>query len=420
MLSILTFAVLGTIITAVSIGGVAYGLGYAGWSPVDNVIECMLFGSLLSATDPVATLSLFLELNVDPLLYSLVFGESVLNDAVAIALFRTLSKFVGNTTLGWKTIGQIVGQFLLISFGSTAIGVAIGFISAFVMKQAKRLKLSPTYEVTLIGFVAYISYLVAEVATLSGIISLFVCSVMMSHYHWYSIGQTSRTTAYHTSGAIAFVAETAVFVSMGLTLFETDDPFTKDLWNPVFVTSSFGMIFISRALNVFPLSLVLNFARKVRIPFKHQIVMWFAGLRGAIAIILALNLSTSHATLITNTTYAIVLFTNLAIGIATKPLLHCLKIESGGDKPVNVRNPDASLSTQTGHTPSSMQYRRGRIHQLWVRFDEGFMKPLFGGRQRPTADSEQQLLVNDDEDQGREASVRTNREFVFTNNEPVA
>lgn len=79
-------------------------------------------GALISATDPVATLSVFSELQVPPLLYNLVFGESVLNDATAIVLFRTLTEFYA-TPVGWSTLPLMVWRFISIGLGSLGIGM---------------------------------------------------------------------------------------------------------------------------------------------------------------------------------------------------------------------------------------------------------------------------------------------------------
>jgi sodium/hydrogen exchanger 8 len=86
-------AVLGTLVSTFVIGYLTYLLGLTGIVTIDtsSPMEALCFGALISAVDPVATLSIMgnPELNCDPLLYSLVFGESVLNDAVAIVLFHT-------------------------------------------------------------------------------------------------------------------------------------------------------------------------------------------------------------------------------------------------------------------------------------------------------------------------------------------
>ena len=78
-------------------------------------------GALISATDPVATLAVFSELDVPPLLYNLVFGESVLNDAVAVVLFSTLSEFY-TTSWSWSTIPLMGWRFVFIGVGSLLVG----------------------------------------------------------------------------------------------------------------------------------------------------------------------------------------------------------------------------------------------------------------------------------------------------------
>ncbi|KAH3758972.1 sodium/hydrogen exchanger 3 protein [Pelomyxa schiedti] len=423
IVSILTYAVFGTIVSCATFGGVLYGLGYAGWIPsANNFIECMLFGALMSATDPVATLALFLELNVDPLLYSLVFGESVLNDAIAIVLFRTLSGFIG-VEIDAMILPKIVVSFLIISLGSLAVGVGIGFFSAFVMNKFRHLSLSPTFEMTLVVFWAYISYLLADVIHLSGILALFVVAILSSHYHWYSIARTSRITLFYVAGAVSFVAETAVFLSLGLSLFETDDPFNSEEWDFLYILASLLLCFISRAANVIPLSLLLNLFRKQKIPLKHIVVLWFAGLRGAIALILALSLTTPHARLITNTTYVIVLFTNLGIGIATKPLLLILKIEAGGDVAFNVRDPEVDPQSLTNDDATGSAARlsqplitrtqhKSRLHDAWRAFDDKFLKPMFGGKR---ADVEGSINVDREYDPSiTSRTVRTLRDTTYS------
>ena len=81
---------MGTVINNIVFGYLLYGFAKLGWIPLDDTspLECLLFGAVISATDPVATLAMLgsKEVNAHPLLYSLVFGESVLNDAVAVRL----------------------------------------------------------------------------------------------------------------------------------------------------------------------------------------------------------------------------------------------------------------------------------------------------------------------------------------------
>ncbi|XP_019199706.1 PREDICTED: sodium/hydrogen exchanger 6-like isoform X2 [Ipomoea nil] len=94
-------------------------------------LECLKFGSLISATDPVTVLSIFQELGTDVNLYALVFGESVLNDAMAISLYRTMSLVRSNTSSG-QNFFMITVRFIETFFGSMSAGVGVGFISALI------------------------------------------------------------------------------------------------------------------------------------------------------------------------------------------------------------------------------------------------------------------------------------------------
>ena len=103
------------------------------WSYGLPLIDCLIFGSLISAVDPVATLAVFHALDVNPTLNMLVFGESVVNDAVAIVLYHTLIKFVrDDVVFNTATLFAVLGDFLLVSLGSVVIGILSGLLSAFV------------------------------------------------------------------------------------------------------------------------------------------------------------------------------------------------------------------------------------------------------------------------------------------------
>lgn len=167
-------------------------------------LECFIFGSIISATDPVTTLSLFKELNVEHDLYSNVFGESVLNDAVAIALFRVTSGFLDREF----TTGNILvatGEFGLIFCGSLLIGAVIGLFSALVCvhkiphlieKDSQTLSLSslmqlfkwtdlqrwPQMELAVMAVLAWTSFLLSEALHLSGIVAILFAGMFMAHY----------------------------------------------------------------------------------------------------------------------------------------------------------------------------------------------------------------------------------------------
>jgi NhaP-type Na+/H+ or K+/H+ antiporter len=162
--AILSFAVLGTIISTTVMGAGLFSLAQSGMISGINgtsTKEAMKFGSLMSATDPVATLAVLGSLNVEPQLYSLVFGESVLNDAVAIVLYQTVHKLPdsGSFTLTWAQTGKIVATFTGVGLGSIIIGICFGVFAAILTRKFLREAHSHS-EVTIVLSIAYLSFLV--------------------------------------------------------------------------------------------------------------------------------------------------------------------------------------------------------------------------------------------------------------------
>ena len=93
--SILTFAFLGTFISAVGVGMLVYIYQFLGLEGLElGLVECLAFGSTLSATDPVTILAIFNQYKVDPKLYTIIFGESLLNDAVSIVMYECVALFI--------------------------------------------------------------------------------------------------------------------------------------------------------------------------------------------------------------------------------------------------------------------------------------------------------------------------------------
>ena len=104
-----------------------------------------------------------------------------------------------------------------------------------------------------------------------------------------------------------------VFVSFGILLFLPENLSAAN-WNLWFIVITLIMCFVSRACNTFFLSFFLNLGRKQKIPFKCQVIMWYCGMRGIITLLLVLNFRTPNRSVLINTTFAIIFFTNFAIG----------------------------------------------------------------------------------------------------------
>ena len=198
--SILLLAVVGTVLNNLVFGYLMYGFAKLGWIPLDpnSPLECLLFGAVVSATDTVATLAVLGSKEVDahPLLYSLVFGESVLNDAIAIVLYKTFESALpsadesaagaspSSSSFGTGDLLVALGTFLGVSLGSVLVGVGVALCCCGIFRKVD-LSHFPIYEFTLVTLFAYLSYFMAEMMYLSGIMSLFFCSICLAHYNYY-------------------------------------------------------------------------------------------------------------------------------------------------------------------------------------------------------------------------------------------
>lgn len=144
-----------------------------------SFVEAISVGATLSATDPVTILAIFNTYKVDPHLYTVIFGESILNDAVAIVLFETAQRYkptvlvdeeTDSVTQGSLTPFKLLesfGTFLLVFFGSLVVGLAVGIGTSLMLKMT-HIRRFPKIESCLILLIAYASYFFANGVHLSG------------------------------------------------------------------------------------------------------------------------------------------------------------------------------------------------------------------------------------------------------------
>ena len=140
-------------------------------------MELMLMCALLCSTDVIAAISM-VNYDEQPKLFSLLFGEGVVNDAVAIIIFNSVTKF-SDQELNLSTGGLIVLDFFVLSFCSLAIGLVYGCISALLLKYLRMLTRDAIGECVLLFCIGYLAYVTAESCKQSGIISLLTAGVIM-------------------------------------------------------------------------------------------------------------------------------------------------------------------------------------------------------------------------------------------------
>ncbi|KAM6585492.1 hypothetical protein CsatB_012494 [Cannabis sativa] len=326
--AIVTFAILGTFISSIVTGVLVYlgGLVYLMYRL--PFVECLMFGALISATDPVTVLSIFQELGTDMNLYALVFGESVLNDAMAISLYRTMAMVKSNASSG-ENFFMVILRFLETFVGSLSAGVGVGFISALLFKYAGLdIENLQNLECCLFVLFPYFSYMLAEGLGLSGIVSILFTGIVMKHYTYSNLSENSQRFVSSFFHLISSLAETFVFIYMGF-----DIAMEQHSWSHVgFIFFSIIFIVVARAANVFSCGYLVNLVRPAnrKIPLKHQKALWYSGLRGAMAFALALqsvhDLPDGHGQTIFTATTAIVVLTVLLIGGSTGTMLEALEV----------------------------------------------------------------------------------------------
>eukprot|EP00931_Biecheleriopsis_adriatica_P074503 TRINITY_DN48541_c0_g1_i1.p1 TRINITY_DN48541_c0_g1~~TRINITY_DN48541_c0_g1_i1.p1 ORF type:complete len:606 (-),score=94.98 TRINITY_DN48541_c0_g1_i1:14-1831(-) len=340
--SIMSFAVVGTLI---STWVVSASLRWAAESDLVGLREgpllpmyCHLFGALISATDPVATIALFgsSRFRADPLLHALVNGESVLNDAVAIVLFATLSHHMQEEEPKLFSI-SILGTFCLVLFGSLIVGLSAGAALSWCFCSSQELERFPDYEISAMFLGAYLTFALSQLLGLSGITALFFFGVVLAQYNWYNLSETSKVASKIAFGTIAKLAEACVFVYLGVVAALSLGRFH---WHFGIIAFSLVAITIARAAHVFPLCLLLNVfrTRSKRISNNMSVVMWVSGLRGAIAFALSLRLPCDDSSamrgsdecrnsdLLVTTTISIVLLTTLVVGTAMEKIATALEV----------------------------------------------------------------------------------------------
>lgn len=251
------FAVVGTIISAVSTAlflKLVIDLGLCGdFSP--SLTELLCFGSLISSTDPISTLAVFQARKVDPQLFYLVFGESALNDALAIVMFDSFSRFVSKEKDAGAIVLGLAEFFLdlfLNSIGSLFLGGTFGLFTAYVFKQLD-MRQNRLLEISLYLILVYIPFLLAEVLKLSGIVTILFTGVAANRYVVPNLSSVTKLNADMLFRLLAHLAETSIFLELGLSVFGL-----LGHWNMAFIGWALLATLLARALNILPLSLLFN------------------------------------------------------------------------------------------------------------------------------------------------------------------
>ncbi|KAI3628981.1 hypothetical protein CBS9595_000053 [Malassezia furfur] len=314
--TILTFALFGTFISAIVIG-------------------------TLSATDPVTILAIFNTYRVDPQLYSIIFGESILNDAVSIVMFETLSKFQ-NTQITLFSVFHGMALFGVVFSLSMILGVLYGLSCSLLLKHS-RLGLYPELESCIVMLIAYTSYFFSNAVQMSGIVSLLFCGITLKHYAYHNMSMRTQRTTKYIFQTLASLSENFIFIYLGLSLFTGEHL----VYQPLLILFTLAAVIASRYCAVFPLAYLLNRLAQLRaqrrrralgagvpdvsfeLPREYQLMLFWAGLRGAVGFALSAGMSGPNASALQTTVLVVVVLTVIVFGGTTAQMLEVLQIETG-------------------------------------------------------------------------------------------
>jgi solute carrier family 9 (sodium/hydrogen exchanger), member 6/7 len=281
------------------------------------------------------------------------------------SIFRTLAHF-HNTEVYLSTIFHGVGIFLLSFSVSMALGVCFGLGMSLLLKHSS-LHLYPAIESCLTTLCAYTCYFFSNGLNMSGIVSLLFCGITLKHYAYHTMShKTQRATRYIFS-TLARLSENFIFIYLGIALFTTaptTEPVTSYV-KPLFITISTVAVVFTRYAAVFPLSEAINFFHKhargqrtEEFPHSYQMMLFWAGLRGAVGVALAAGFIGKNAQILQTTVLVVVVVTVLIFGGTSLRMLEILGIRTG------VEDEEDSSSDEEDYAST----RRHRGHYISTRF----------------------------------------------------
>ncbi|KAL0473097.1 sodium/hydrogen exchanger 3 [Neurospora intermedia] len=335
--TILTFAFAGTAISAVVIGVLLWLYTRIPLEGLEVTFrEAIQVGASLSATDPVTILAIFNSFKVDPQLYTVIFGESILNDAIAIVIFESAQHADGNgQRIGVVSIIHGIWYFLKEFFGSLAIGSVVGILAAVLLKFTY-LRRYPKMESCMIVLIAYSTYFFSQAIQMSGIVSLLFCGITLKHYAYFNMSRRTQLTTKFFFQVLAQLSENFIFIYLGLSLFTE-----KRLeYQPLVIIITVLSVCAARWLAVFPLSRLINWFIRFRarrhgreaadvLPYNYQAMLFWAGLRGAVGVALAAAFTGKSRFALQATVLVVVVLTVIIFGGTTARMLEILEIKTG-------------------------------------------------------------------------------------------
>lgn len=299
-------------------------IGFGLWLIIDiDIFLALLFGALISATDPVAVVALFKELGAPQRLTVLVEGESLLNDATAIVVFNIILGLLVTGSFTASDIGGAAGDFIRVFIGGTLVGSFMGILLSEILYRMKA-GLSSYLVMSIV--LAYACFTIAEhVLHVSGVMAVLSAAICMSIFGISRIPQSAVHTVKETWEVMALVCNSLLFLLVGLSV---DISVLIGRWDVIFIAVL--LVLLSRAATVYSMvPATVTLFRLPRIELGERHIMWWGGLKGglAIAIVLSIPVDIAGRDLLIDMTLGVVIFSLLVNAPTIRPLMHRLGID---------------------------------------------------------------------------------------------
>ncbi|MEW9670068.1 cation:proton antiporter [Ammoniphilus sp. 3BR4] len=313
---ILALALPGTLISFMVTGFLAFQL--LGLS----LQVAFAFAALMAATDPVSVLSIFKRLGVSHRLATVMEGESLVNDGVAVVLFSISSVYLLQyMEMGWGGLVLGIGLFFKVAFG----GIVIGAVLAYIFSHVTRFYDDYPLEIIFSMILFYGSFFIAEYFHVSGVIAVVVAGIIFGNYGArIGMSPTTKLNIGTFWDVTALVANSLVFLMVGLEITRID---LSDKWT--MIALAIVVVLIARSVAVYA---SLAFSKYIPSSWKH-IFNW-GGLKGSLSIALALSLPLTFPGReeVIVLAFGVVLFSLIIQGITIKPLVAILGVRSEGEE----------------------------------------------------------------------------------------
>ncbi|CAG9335308.1 unnamed protein product [Blepharisma stoltei] len=379
---IFLLGIIGTLICFVLIAAMAYAFSEWGFINHDGTkylspSEVMALGAVLSSSDVVCALAL-VEESKTPKLHSILFGESVINDAVGILLVNVV-KTVSISNINATEVFTFIGTFLYVSITSILMGAVFGLIASFMTKVLYDLRDEPSKSIALQFYISILGYMIAKAIDLSAVIVLLVCGIISGHYAWYNLSRTSRTAVTNSFQFIGDASEALVFAYLGISAFTYKEEGIE--WNYIIAVS--GATIVSRLIAVFGLIWIVQLLSggKFKMSVGAISVIWMGGIiRGAVSFALSLDLDFSHKDVLRITVLGVVIGTTLVFGTVLPLWVRWIKPDEGNDdRGMEIKDDDLSRSI-TGRksvflAQDETKTYKNWVHKMWRTIDDKYIKP---------------------------------------------